>query len=156
MINKFMFIPSLMWNILRKSETRRWADMIEPHLVLGALPLSHFLPSLFTNHGITRVLSIVEPHEYEYVPCDLEKYGINNKCWIRCQDFYGLPAKTDFQRALEFIKETKEQNECVYVHCKAGRNRSAMLVICHLIEVGDISLRNSVLISCFYFTKYAQ
>jgi protein-tyrosine phosphatase len=32
------------------------------------------------------------------------------------------------------MKKHKEKNNCVYVHCKAGRYRSALIVACYLIH----------------------
>ena len=50
-------------------------------------------------------------------------------------DFDAAPSVEEIEEGVAFIKSFKEKNESVYIHCKAGRGRSALLVVCYLIKV---------------------
>jgi atypical dual specificity phosphatase len=44
------------------------------------------------------------------------------------------PSLTDIQTALVFIEQHRQRGEQVYLHCKAGRGRSATIALCYLIQ----------------------
>ena len=44
------------------------------------------------------------------------------------------PELADVEKAVEFIKGHADKDQSVYVHCKAGRARSATVVLCWLIK----------------------
>jgi len=46
--------------------------------------------------------------------------------------------QTNLKKGVKFILEHREKDECVYVHCKAGRTRSATLVACYIMTVGNV------------------
>ena len=46
------------------------------------------------------------------------------------------PSLDDLCRGVEFIQQHRAAGRKVYVHCKAGRGRSATLVMCYLIKKG--------------------
>ena len=50
-------------------------------------------------------------------------------------DFDNAPSIPQIKKGLEFIEHFIEKGESVYVHCKAGRGRSVVLVMCYLIKV---------------------
>ena len=52
-------------------------------------------------------------------------------------DFTGTPSQEHIRAAVDFIMLHRQQNNSVYVHCKAGRTRSVTVVACYLIEVND-------------------
>ena len=49
------------------------------------------------------------------------------------------PVYDDVQGAVDFMMEQIEQGKTVYVHCKAGRARSATVVLCWLIQAKGMS-----------------
>lgn len=51
-------------------------------------------------------------------------------------DLTGVPTLENLHRGVEFALKHREQGNSVYVHCKAGRSRSATLVAAYLIKVG--------------------
>ena len=51
------------------------------------------------------------------------------------QDFY--PESVD--QAVHFISDSIERGETVYVHCKAGRGRSATVVLCWLMQAKGLT-----------------
>lgn len=50
-------------------------------------------------------------------------------------DLTGVPTLENLHRGVEFALKHREQGNSVYVHCKAGRSRSATLVAAYLIKV---------------------
>lgn len=50
-------------------------------------------------------------------------------------DFNNAPNLEILQEGVDFIKDFKDSDASVYVHCKAGRGRSATLVACYLMKV---------------------
>ncbi len=50
------------------------------------------------------------------------------------RDIFEAPCQNKLHKGVEFIKRL-EGIGSVYVHCKAGRTRSATLVACYLLEV---------------------
>ena len=50
-------------------------------------------------------------------------------------DYTGTPTQEHIEQAIQFIHRHKADNNSVYVHCKAGRTRSATVVACYLIKV---------------------
>jgi atypical dual specificity phosphatase len=44
------------------------------------------------------------------------------------------PRIEDVERAVEFIQEHVQRGQTVYIHCKAGRARSATVAMCWLIK----------------------
>lgn len=50
-------------------------------------------------------------------------------------DLTGVPSMENLHRGVEFALQHKEQGTSVYVHCKAGRSRSATLAAAYLIRV---------------------
>jgi atypical dual specificity phosphatase len=120
-----------------------WCNEIIDGLFLGAQPmlnLNH--PSELTEKGITSILTLLETdHEFGMTlfteavqPQDWAKLGIEQKI-IESPDF--LPVSQEkIEEAVEFIREKLGKGEPVYVHCKAGRGRSATAVICYLLKYG--------------------
>ena len=45
-----------------------------------------------------------------------------------------MASTEQIHKAVSFINSHKEKNNCVYVHCKAGRYRSALIVACYLVH----------------------
>lgn len=55
-------------------------------------------------------------------------------------DLTGIPSLENLHRGVEFALKHREQGSSVYVHCKAGRSRSATLVAAYLIRVSRLYL----------------
>ncbi|KAH7699388.1 Protein F28C6.8 a, partial [Aphelenchoides avenae] len=56
---------------------------------------------------------------------------------IPMQDFTGTTSRQNIQKALAFIDEVASDGKSVYVHCKAGRTRSATVAVCYLMHKYD-------------------
>ena len=50
-------------------------------------------------------------------------------------DFFSAPTQENISAGVRFILDHRNSGHSVYVHCKAGRTRSAVVVACYLIQV---------------------
>ena len=64
---------------------------------------------------------------------------------ISIKDYVGVASTEQIQTAVSFINSHKEKNNCVYVHCKAGRYRSALIVACYLVNCNPKMSTNEVI-----------
>ena len=60
-------------------------------------------------------------------------------------DFTATPTQCDIDKAVGFILGHRLKQNSVYVHCKAGRTRSATVVACYLVKVGSLHFFFNVL-----------
>ena len=130
-IIRLLFIPTLLWNILlgRLLKVRHWWDKLtEEPILLGALPFSRDVPQLQAE-GVTGVINMCI--EYPGPKLAYEKSGID-QLWLPTVDFTP-PTIADIRQAIEFIERHQKDGGKVYVHCKAGRGRSATVVLCWLM-----------------------
>ena len=113
---------------------RNWWDRIDPQVILGALPLAKDVPYLAAE-GVRAVVNTCE--EYRGPVAAYKKYGIE-QFYMPTIDFTH-PEFDDVCQAVEFIDEQVAQGKTVYIHCKAGRGRSATVAICWLIKSRQIT-----------------
>lgn len=128
---RLAYLPTLAWNIFlgRVLKIRRWWDEIEPQLWLGAVPLPGDADRLAAL-GISAVVNTCE--ESAGPVADYRRLGIQ-QLRMPTVDFTH-PALADVENAVEFIENALKRGGKVYVHCKAGRGRSATVVACWLIK----------------------
>lgn len=136
LVIRFLFYPTLLWNLLlsRVLGLREWWDRVDEHVVLGALPFARDVPRLRAA-GITGVVNTCA--EYTGPVAAYTRAGIT-QLHIPILD-YSPPTEADVARALAFIREVAAKGGDVYVHCKAGRGRSATVVMCYLIAEKGMS-----------------
>lgn len=134
--SRLFFLPTLAWNVLlgRVLHLRDWWDEIEPGLLLGALPFASDVSKL-ANAGVTAVLNTCE--EYRGPVSEYQKFGIL-QTRVPTVDFTH-PTLADVEKGVEFIENQLARGGKVYVHCKAGRGRSATIVLCWLIAHRQMS-----------------
>lgn len=53
-------------------------------------------------------------------------------------DLTGVPTLENLHKGVEFILRHRARGNSVYVHCKAGRSRSATMVAAYLIQVRSL------------------
>jgi len=128
---RLAYYPSLAWNHLLYWVVpgRRYWDRIDDHVVMGAMPLARHVPDLVAL-GVRGVVNMCE--EYEGPLEAYRSHGVH-QLHLPTIDFTP-PSLKDVQRGVEYIGEHAKKGNVVYVHCKAGRGRSATLVLCWLIE----------------------
>ena len=100
-------------------------------MLLGALPLRRHVPKL-KSEGIGAVINTCQ--EYRGPLDDYRAAGID-ELYLPTIDFTP-PRLEDIQRGVEFIQRHAAAGRKVYVHCKAGRGRSATIAMCYLISRG--------------------
>lgn len=129
------FYPSILWNhlLFRVVPGRSYWDVIDDTVVMGAMPLPQHAPQLHAL-GVRGVVNMCE----EYAgPLEAYRRGGLVQLHLPTIDFTA-PSFDDVVRGVAFIREHAARGEKVYVHCKAGRGRSATLVLCWLMEREEI------------------
>ncbi|PIO13039.1 hypothetical protein AB205_0038130 [Aquarana catesbeiana] len=111
---RVLFYPTLLYNVvMEKVSSRKWYDRIDETVILGALPFRGMSDKQWESLGVEQLrLSTV--------------------------DFTGVPSLENLQKGVEFVHRHQEKGHSVYIHCKAGRFRSATMVATYLIGVSVI------------------
>jgi len=137
---------SLLYTIFNSAfRGQSWWTQIDENIVLGALPLEHQIEKL-KDLGITHVISIVEPFElepgivrpiqgYQWIAAGISDQNIKH---IAAPDFEGM-SKDKIDEAVKYMQEILQDNPNAkfYIHCKAGRGRSATIVLCYKKKHGE-------------------
>ncbi len=121
-----VFYPTLAWNytLARILRVRNWWDRIDPNVIVGAYPFARDVSGLQAE-GVRAVVNTCE--EYEGPQVEYEKHGIE-QFHMPTTDFTH-PRLEDVTRAVEFVQQHVEAGDTVYIHCKAGRARSATVAL---------------------------
>lgn len=129
--SRALFVPTFVWNygLARVLHRRNWWDQVDPYVVLGALPLRSDVKKL-AELGVRGVINMCR--EYRGPVAAYATYGIE-QLWLPTIDF-NPPTLLDVERGVDFLERKTNRKETVYVHCKAGRARSATIVICWLVK----------------------
>jgi atypical dual specificity phosphatase len=106
-----------------------WWDKIDDNIILGALPLSWHVP-LLKAEGVTHVINMCA--EYAGPGREYRQAGIE-QLMLETVDFTE-PSLRATMTAVDFINTNAKKGSITYVHCKAGRGRSAQVVLCYLIK----------------------
>jgi atypical dual specificity phosphatase len=132
-----LFVPTFVWNFFlgRILKCRHWWDFVDEHVILGAMPMRADISSLHAM-GVRGVINMCQ--EYPG-PKDLyDSMGIT-QLWLPTVDF-NPPSLSDVTKGVAFLEERTARGDTVYVHCKAGRARSATIVICWLVKHRGMTL----------------
>ena len=131
-----VFYPTLAWNVTlgRILKIRNWWDSIDPHVIVGARPSASDVSKMHAE-GVRAVVNTCE--EYAGPIGEYEKLGIV-QLHIPTTDFTH-PKLQDVIDAVEFTEQHVGAGETVYIHCKAGRARSATVALCWLMKYRAMS-----------------
>ena len=131
-----VFYPTFAWNftLARILSVRNWWDPIDEHVLLGALPLASMVDEM-KESGVQAVVNTCQ--EYNG-PCDQYRRHSIDQLHVPTTDFTH-PSLQDVEQAVEFVQEHVQRNRTVYIHCKAGRARSATVAICWLMKYRGMS-----------------
>ena len=137
---RLVFWPTLAWNYLlgRVLRRRNWWDRIDDHVIVGAYPFPGDVASL-RGEGVRAVVNTCE--EYQGPLRQYAQHGIE-QLRIPTTDFTH-PRLKDIEAAVEFIQKYKLQNDSVYIHCKAGRARSATVAMCWLMKYRGMTIEEA-------------
>lgn len=108
----------------RVLRVRRWWDRVDANVILGALPFRRDVAAL-KEEGVTGVINMCE--EYSGPKERYTQLGVE-QLWLPTVDF-NHPSAEYVERGAEFIECHAKAGGTVYVHCKAGRARSATIVL---------------------------
>lgn len=133
LILRLIFYPTLAWNFLlgRVLRIRPWFSHVDSHVIIGALPFAFDVPKL-KELGVCGVINTCE--EYPGPQAAYNKAAME-QLYLPTVDFTA-PSLEHIEQGVKFIEKHAQAGNLVYVHCKAGRGRSATVVICWLIAQG--------------------
>lgn len=105
----------------------RW-DWIDESVLFGQVPARRDLPRL-QSLGIRAIVNMCaesasDPETLKQ--CEIEEFRLPTV------DFHS-PSAADLKRGVEYLREQVSRGRKVYVHCKAGRGRGPLMVLCYLI-----------------------
>jgi atypical dual specificity phosphatase len=130
LVSKLIYWPTFWWNALlgRVLHVRNWWDRVDESIVLGAVPLRSDVEKL-AGMGITGVVNTCD----EYAgPQDLYATHHIEQLWIPTVDFQH-PSLENVTAGVDFMHRHISEGGQIYVHCKAGRARSATIALCYLM-----------------------
>ncbi|ROT85739.1 putative phosphatidylglycerophosphatase and protein-tyrosine phosphatase 1 [Penaeus vannamei] len=132
------FVPTLAFNLfMERASSRRWFDRIDNRVILGALPFRSMTKQLVEGEGVRGVVSMNEDYELKWLSNMKQEWATAgvNFLQLSTTDIFEAPCQEKLQQGVEFIRDFDKSNQegLVYVHCKAGRTRSATLVACYLM-----------------------
>lgn len=129
---------------------QNWWHKITPRLILGGIPLDNYahLQEL-KGLGVTAVYSVLE--DFEATSTTFFSAPVLQKNWVdagfsysrlKCQDMTAMSLK-ELDSAVRWLRRQTSKG-IAYVHCKAGRGRSSMLVIAFLMRYHKLSLSKAI------------
>jgi len=104
--------------------------------VLGAMPFAKDVPGLAAE-GVKAVVNTCR--EYAGPVEQYKKFGIE-QLRVPTIDFTP-PTLEHVEEAVAFMKRHSEAGDSIYVHCKAGRARSATVAVCWLVDCRGMTPR---------------
>ncbi|XP_032415952.1 phosphatidylglycerophosphatase and protein-tyrosine phosphatase 1 isoform X1 [Xiphophorus hellerii] len=135
---RLLFYPTLAYNVvLEKVSSRRWFDRVDETVILGALPFRSMTKQLVETENVRGVVTMNETYETKYFCNSAEEWRDAGVEQLRLStvDLTGVPTLQNLHHGVEFALQHRRQGTSVYVHCKAGRSRSATLVAAYLIRL---------------------
>lgn len=119
-----------------------FSDVAE-RLLIGAYPLDEQDVATLSRLNVSRVLNLTEDEEYpdgarEAAKAALDQAGILEER-LPMPDYGGLPVSV-IEHAIGTVSGWLDEGECVYLHCRAGWQRSAALAAAVLADNTEIDL----------------
>jgi len=148
MFARVTFLPTLAYNVaMERISSRRWYDRIDQSVILGAMPFrSDYTEKMIKSERIGGVVSMNEDYElalFSHQAQGWDKLGVQF-LQLSTTDIFQAPSQEKLERGVEFIKNMSPTGNSIYVHCKAGRTRSATLVGCYLMSLHQCSPEQAV------------
>lgn len=116
---------------------------VADRLLIGAYPLDEQDVAMLGRLRISRVLNLTEDEEYppgarETASAALQESEISEER-LSMPDYGGLPISV-IDHAVRTVSEWLDEGEVVYMHCRAGWQRSAALAAAVLADHSEIGL----------------
>ncbi|XP_062917870.1 phosphatidylglycerophosphatase and protein-tyrosine phosphatase 1 isoform X2 [Mobula hypostoma] len=92
---------------------------------------------LVTKENVRGVITMNEDYETKFFVNTAEEWESLGVEQLRLStvDILGVPKLEDLKKGVDFVTKYRKKGSCVYVHCKAGRSRSATMVAAYLIHL---------------------
>ncbi|XP_036618509.1 phosphatidylglycerophosphatase and protein-tyrosine phosphatase 1 [Trichosurus vulpecula] len=138
---RILFYPTLLYTLLRDKVSgpghRDWYHRIDSTVLLGALPLRSLTHRLIEEENVRGVITMNEEYETRFLCNTFEEWKALGVEQLRLStvDMTGVPTLENLKKGVQFTLKYMALEKCVYVHCKAGRSRSATMVAAYLIQV---------------------
>lgn len=146
----YQYSSSLMFNqAMNYANVWNWYDMIYENngiqIYLGAMPLKSNYSIENRNDldkirelGVKSVLSVVEVFENQTnglinTPIKPSEWGDIKYLQLPISDFTVIPLDK-VQICVEYINWNVKNNRSIYLNCRAGRQRSAFVLMCYMIK----------------------
>ncbi len=139
---RLAFYPSLWVNRLMCA-LGLWhqADWVDDHVAAGSLPSARELRR-FAELGVGAVVNLCE--EYAGDAAALASCGLRQ---LRLPTLdYHCPSREHLLEGIAFMQSEVAAGRKVLVHCKAGRGRSAIMVLCYLMVTRRIGATEALAI----------
>ncbi len=126
---RLAFLPGL-WFCRAMNRMRIWRawHRVDEHLIIGAFPSVRELRELH-DLGVRTIINLCEEHPGNVA-------AISNlyleQVYIPCLDFHA-PSAQQILKAVEAIRREARAKRPAYLHCKAGRLRSAIVAMAWLV-----------------------
>lgn len=141
MFESLLFYPTLGFNLLRNYlQPVRWSwySRIDDIIVLGGMPFRSMIRELLDVENVGGVVCCTEAYETQAAwkavdENEWREHGIEFFA-LPMTDFVGTASRSSIDEAVKFVDEVAKRGKSVYVHCKAGRTRSALFVSCYLMQ----------------------
>uniref|UniRef100_A0A8C8R9V4 Phosphatidylglycerophosphatase and protein-tyrosine phosphatase 1 n=1 Tax=Pelusios castaneus TaxID=367368 RepID=A0A8C8R9V4_9SAUR len=137
---RLLFYPTLLYTLVRErlpGSQRPWFHRIDRAVLLGALPLRGRSRKLVEEENVRAVLTLNEEYETRFLCCSIQEWEEMGVEQLRLStvDLTGVPTLENLQKGVDFVLKHRECGNSVFVHCKAGRSRSATMVAAYLIQL---------------------
>jgi atypical dual specificity phosphatase len=107
---------------------------IEKGLYLGSLPREDRHLLILKNLGVDTIVTLNQSWELTTKPSEIDGMGLDLKTiWLKTPDYAG-PTQKSIRTGVQAIERSLDSRNSAYVHCNAGRGRSAIVVICFLMK----------------------
>jgi atypical dual specificity phosphatase len=145
--SRVLFYPSLIYTMLmEKLSSRDWYNRVDDNLIIGAIPFKSMAQLLVDNEKLGAVVSVNEDFERWYTtPSEEEWAAVNVKLLhFNVGDYIHTPSVNELEQSVQLIIDTANNDQTTYVHCKAGRTRSATVCCAYLIKRYKMSIEAAV------------
>ncbi|NXI53883.1 PTPM1 phosphatase, partial [Chloroceryle aenea] len=94
-------------------------------------------PQLVEEENVRAVVTLNEEYETRFLCCSAQEWAAMGVEQLRLStvDLTGVPTLENLHKGVEFILKHRACGNSIYVHCKAGRSRSATMVAAYLIQL---------------------
>lgn len=133
------FYPTLWfsWVMHRLGLWQRW-NALDEHVLLGSLPTKRDMARLKST-GVGATVNMCE--EFRGHVEELRRLRVD-QLHLPTLDYF-CPTEDDIVRGLHFIDAQIAAGRKVYLHCKAGRGRSATVALCYLMRRQGLSVEEA-------------